>query len=119
MTILQLFYRFLKQNNIFHLYKKNMNNRIKQDNEGWYDVNNINNIRAISLISHAFDWEKTNENFNFWFIQSNKWEKIIREYYHSIESNKGASYYYVVEAHEKVISPNDFIKLINKHLYLI
>lgn len=118
MTLLQLFYRFLKQNNLFHLYKKNMNNKIIQDDKRWYDINNINNVRAFSLLSNAFDWEETNENFNFWFIQSTKWKKIIREYYDSIESNKKASYYYEVKAHEKVISPNDFIKLINKHLYL-
>lgn len=118
MTLLQLFYRFLKQNNLFHLYKKNMNNKIIQDDKRWYDINNINNVRAFSLLSNAFDWEETNENFNFWFIQSTKWKKIIHEYYDSIESNKKASYYYEVKAHEKVISPNDFIKLINKHLYL-
>ena len=115
MTLLQLFYRFLKINNIYHLYKVNMNIRTIQDGDAWYNINNINNVRAFTLLSNAFDWEETNEKFNFWCKQSVKWETIICEYYKTIETEKGATYYYDVLTHKKIISPNDFINLINKH----
>ncbi len=117
MTLLQLFYRFLKINNIYHLYKKNMNIRVIQDGDTWYNINDINNVRAISLLSNAFDWEETNEKFNFWSKQSVKWERILYEYYKNIETEKGTSYYYDVLTNKKVISPNDFINLINKNKF--
>ena len=115
MTLLQLFYKFLKDNNILYLYKVNMNIRTIQDGDAWYNINNINNVRAFTLLSNAFDWEETNEKFNFWCKQSIKWEKIICEYYKTRETKKGATYYYDVLTHKKVISPNEFINLINKH----
>ena len=105
MTILQLFYKFLKDNNIYYLYKKNINIRLIQDGEIWYDINNINNVRAFVLLSDAFSWTYTNEGYDFWSKQSTKWETIIYEYYKA----KGPTYYYDVLTHEKVISPNEFI----------
>ena len=111
MTLLQLFYRFLKINNIYHLYKVNMNNRIIQDGDIWYDINDINNVRAFSLLSYAFSWRDTNEWCDFWNNINIKWETIIYEYYKA----KGPTYYYDVLTHKKIISPNDFINLINKH----
>ena len=117
MTLLQLFYRFLKINNIYHLYKVNMNIRTIQDGDAWYNINNINNVRAFTLLSNAFDWEETNEKFNFWCKQSVKWEKIICEYYKTIETEKGATYYYDVLTYKKVMLPNNFISLINKHKF--
>ena len=117
MTLLQLFYRFLKINNIYHLYKRNINVRIIQDDDDWYDINDINNVRAFALLSNAFDWEETNEKFNFWSKQSVKWERILYEYYKTIETEKGTSYYYDVLTYKKVISPNDFINLIDKHKF--
>ena len=117
MTLLQLFYRFLKINNIYHLYKVNMNIRTIQDGDAWYNINNINNVRAFTLLSNAFDWEETNEKFNFWCKQSVKWEKIICEYYKTIETEKGATYYYDVLTYKKVMLPKYFISLINKHKF--
>ena len=117
MTVLQLFYRFLKINNIYYLYKKNIKNRKIQDGETWYDINNINNVKAFSLLSEAFNWRETNEKFNFWLKQSIKWENIIHEYYTTIETEKGILYYNDVLTYKKVISSNDFIKLINNYKF--
>lgn len=113
MTLLQLFYKFLKDNNLYHLYKKNMNIRLIQDGYTWYDINNINNVRAFILLSDAFSWRNTNEGYDFWNDINIKWETIIYEYYKA----KGLTYYYDVLTHEKVISPNEFINLINKNKF--
>ena len=96
MTLLQLFYKFLKDNNLCHLYKKNLKNRKIRNGETWYDINDINNVKAFSLLSDSFNWRETKEGFNFWFNQSKKWQKIIIEYYETIETKKEPSYFYDV-----------------------
>ncbi len=115
MTLLQLFYKFLKDNNILYLYKKNLKNRKIRNGETWYDINDINNVRAFLLLSNSFNWRETNEKFDFWFNQTRKWQKIIIEYYKTIEAKKEPLYFHDVLTKYKVKKTNEFINLINKY----
>lgn len=74
MTYTQLFIRFLKQNNIFHLYKKYI---IKTTLKKIYDMNNA---YCMYLLSQPFKWKNTNEGFDFWLNINNKWVEKLFEY---------------------------------------
>ena len=81
MTPLQLFYRFLKQENVFHLFVKNISNKETR----LYSVNNIkeyiNNTNKRDLICYAFQWRATNEGHYFWFQINQRWICKFRTYY--------------------------------------
>lgn len=73
MTHLQLFYRFLKQENVFHLFVKNISNKETR----LYCVNNIkeyfNDTSKRDLIFYAFQWSATNEGHDFWSQINQRW----------------------------------------------
>ena len=81
MTYLQLFYRFLKQENVFHLFVKNISNKETR----LYCVNNnikeyINDTNKIDLIYYAFQWRATNEGHDFWSQINQRWLYKFRTY---------------------------------------
>ena len=57
MTLYDMFFRFLKSNNILHLYKKNISNKITS-------LKNVDIKPGMYMI--LFDFTETNEGFNFW-----------------------------------------------------
>ena len=83
MTLLQLFYRFLKQNNIYHIYFKNLKNR--KIKNGMF--NDMNNTLAYRLISDAFDWNHTKEDYMFWENINYKWINTLIKYFEQHEIN--------------------------------
>ncbi len=76
MTLLQLFYRFLKINNIYHLFFYNMQN-IYCESFYQYKIENIKTYKAYYLIHNAFRWTNTKEGFEFWLKFNIKWGDII------------------------------------------
>lgn len=78
----KVLFKFLKENNIYVSYIKNLsksyNNNNKQINEL---INDINFLK--SPISGAFIWDNTNEGHIFWLDMSSKYSK-----YCSINKNK-------------------------------
>ena len=69
MTLLQLFYRFLKINNIYNLFLYNIQN-----------IEHIAACKSFFLISDAFTWGDTKEGHSFWFNFNKRWEQIILYY---------------------------------------
>ena len=79
MTLLQLFYRFLKINNIYNLFLYNIQNR--EHKLSWqYNIENITACKSFFLISEAFTWKGTKEGHSFWFNFNKRWEQIILYY---------------------------------------
>ena len=76
MTILQLFYRFLKINNIYNLFFYNIQNR-KYESSWQYNIEDIKTYKAYYLISNAFSWGETKERYDFWYDINAKWREII------------------------------------------
>ena len=76
MTLLQLFYRFLKINNIYNLFFYNIQNR-KYESSWQYNIEDIKTYKAYYLINHAFSWGDTKEGYGFWYYINAKWTKII------------------------------------------
>ena len=80
MTHLQLFYRFLKQENVFHLFVKNISNKETR----LYCVNDIkeyiNDTNKRDLIYYAFKWRATNEGHDFWSQINQRWLYKFRTY---------------------------------------
>ena len=79
MTILQLFYRFLKINNIYNLFFYNIQNR-KYESSWQYNIEDIKTYKSFFLISEAFTWKGTKEGHLFWFNFNTRWEQIILYY---------------------------------------
>ena len=76
MTVLQLFYRFLKINNIYNLFFYNILHR--EYKSSWqYNIKNITTCKSFFLINWAFAWRETKEGYNFWSKFNDRWEKII------------------------------------------
>lgn len=76
MILLQLFYRFLKFNNAFNLFKYNATlNNLK--GSGSYKIKNIDKIVSNNLIINAFNWGNTKEGSDYWYELYHKWNKII------------------------------------------
>ena len=73
MTLYDMFFMYLKYNNILHLYKKNLSNQ--------------NNIKEIKIGTNKpstyvilFNFNKTNEGFDFWHNIDTIWyEKILKK----------------------------------------
>ena len=76
MTILQLFYRYLKINNIYNLFFYNIQNR-KYESSWQYNIEDIKTYKAYYLINHAFSWGDTKEGYGFWYYINAKWREII------------------------------------------
>lgn len=81
MTPLQLFYRFLKQENVFHLFVKNISNNKTR----LYCVNDnikkyFNDTYKRDLIYYAFNWKATNEGHDFWSQINQRWLYKFRTY---------------------------------------
>ena len=80
MTYLQLFYRFLKQENVFHLFVKNISNKETR----LYCVNDIkeyiNDTNKRDLIYYAFQWRATYEGHDFWSQINQLWLYKFRTY---------------------------------------
>ena len=74
MTYTQLFIRFLKENNAYHLFLYNICNR-KYDPSWQYNIEDIKTYKAYYLINHAFAWGETNEGYDFWYNINAKWGK--------------------------------------------
>ena len=93
MTYTQLFLRFLKQNNIFHLFVHNAHNVNEKDYH--YNLNDIDNISPTSFIMHAFMWCKTKEGEMFWRDINIKWIKYIMEKINNENVNDYQIYLYI------------------------
>lgn len=77
-TLLHLFYRFLKLNNVFNSFKYNVTLKSKESYR--YKINYIKNELSDSLISNAFTWANTKEGHEFWENIDDKWCDIISKY---------------------------------------
>ena len=76
MTYTQLFIRFLKPHNIYHLFIYNIKNR---GNIGWcYDIKSISIYKPYYFVDDAFKWSDTKEGFDFWSDINIKWRDILR-----------------------------------------
>lgn len=104
MTYLQLFYRFLKQNHIYHLFLYNVKNRKHVECD--YDIKLMKTYKAYTFIYSAFKWDDTREGFDFWDNINIKWRDILRNKLSLYTSSK-------IRGNDKIISPNEFINLIN------
>lgn len=75
MTYTQLFIRFLKHHNIYHLFIYNIKNR---GNIGWcYDIKSISIYKPYYFVDDAFKWSDTKEGFDFWSDINIKWRDIL------------------------------------------
>ena len=81
----KLFIRFLKENNAYSFYVKNL----KSSKRRLFIIDNLvekamTNITCSEILS-SFSWRYTNEGFDFWDELNNKWMTlIIYEYEHKI-----------------------------------
>ena len=76
MTYLQLFYRYLKINNIYNLFFYNISHRVYESS--WqYNIEDITTFKAYDLINNAFTWRDTKEGHNFWSKFNTRWREII------------------------------------------
>ena len=108
MTLLQLFYKFLKDNNIFYLYFKNI--RIREYKHWMIEnVNNVNNMVALNLFTRAFEWESTKEGFGFWEKINCQWETILYRYFHVLGYEKKT--YWLVKTNRKMKNVDAFINV--------
>lgn len=99
MTYKQLFIRFLKQNNAYHLFLYNICNR--KENATFYnlyDLKSINNVLALNFLTNPFIWNNTKQGHLFWAKLYDKWNIAIRE--HVGYSKRG---YDNVTDYEKII----------------
>ena len=87
MTYKQLFYNFLKYNNVLSLYKKNIYNRLGYYKEYGLDPYNMEQTMCVSYLTAAFNWVTTNEGELFWSIINKKWYNILLSYNNN-NSNK-------------------------------
>ena len=79
MTYTQLFIRFLKQNNAYHLFLYNICNR-KENSKLYnlYDFKSINNVLVLNFLVNPFIWNKTKQGHMFWAKLYDKWNNAIR-----------------------------------------
>jgi hypothetical protein len=76
MTYTQLFIRFLKHHNIYHLFIYNIKNR---HYVRWcYDIKSLSTYKPYCFVDDAFIWKNTNEGFCFWSDINTKWRDILR-----------------------------------------
>ena len=75
MTILCLFYRFLKYNNLFYIFMHNI-----MINDSITFKYEINEQKSNVLISNAFDWTATKEGYYFWCDIDDMWREIIYQF---------------------------------------
>ena len=82
MTYTQLFLRFLKLNNAYHLFVYNIRNRKENSkiNNCLYDFNTINNVSVLNFLVNPFIWNKTKQGHFFWVKLYEKWDNAIRPY---------------------------------------
>ena len=76
MTYLQLFYRYLKINNIYNLFFYNILHR-EYELSWQYNIEDITTCKAYNLINNAFVWEETKERHDFWSKFNARWREII------------------------------------------
>ena len=79
MTYTQLFIRFLKENNAYHLFLYNICNR-KENSKLYnlYDFKSINNVLALNFLANPFIWHNTKQGYDFWYNINAKWRDILR-----------------------------------------
>ena len=100
MTIYDMFFRFLKYNNILHLYKKNLSNKNKIAT-----LENVDIKPGLYMI--LFDFVETNEGFDFWNNIDRIWyHKILRK----LKLNDKNRYYGLNELETKT-----FYSLLKEH----
>lgn len=87
MTYKQLFYKFLKDNNILSLYKKNIYNRLGYYKEYGLKPYNMEQIMCVSYLTAAFNWTTTNEGELFWSRINKKWYDILLSYNNNNSNN--------------------------------
>jgi len=69
---LNFLFRFLKENGVYHKYKKNINDKKIQNNYQYEYPNNSlidcgNDNGFENLITMLFVWDKTKEGYDFWY----------------------------------------------------
>lgn len=100
MTLCNMFFRFLKYNNIIHLYKKNLSNNNK------ITAIKIGAVKPSSYIV-LLNFSETIEGFDFWHNIDTIWyEKILKE----LNLNNKNRYYKLNEMEIKL-----FYSLFNKY----
>ncbi len=89
-SLIKVFFRWLKNNNIYHSYLNNMRdieyvNNIESYKE-YFDINSFNLVGrdgrikkhvAGSIIDYSFHWCNTDEGDDFWRDKNNKWSDFF------------------------------------------
>lgn len=75
-TILQLFYRFLKSHNAYHKFIHNILNK-QESIYLFYHLSNISTMWSDRLLNNAFLWEYTKEGKEYWHSLNRKWIDLI------------------------------------------
>ena len=103
MTYTQLFIRFLKENNAYHLLLYNICNR-KENSKLYnlYDFKSINNVLVLNFLTTPFIWNNTKQGHLFWAKLYNKWDNAIRPH---VE--------YYTRGHDNVTDYKKIIKMLN------
>ena len=76
--ILKYFIAFLKENNAYELYIKNLCKKEGKNNAHLFIINAFSEhklYKGRNLISEAFEWEKTREGWGMWWRLSQQWIK--------------------------------------------
>ena len=74
------FKRFLKEQNIYHAFRHNYDNKF-----GFRSMNYtcVQYMSAICLpenvFTYAFFWESTKEGLNFWQTMDSRWRRIVAD----------------------------------------
>lgn len=103
MTYTQLFLRFLKQNNVYHLFLYNICNK-KESSKLYnlYDFKSINNVLVLNFLTTPFIWNNTKQGHLFWAKLYDKWDNAIRPH---VE--------YYTRGHDNVTDYKKIIKMLN------
>ena len=90
----KLFVKFLKDNNVFKQYVKNLKTQKKDHFRTWENHANpftimplelcFNQARISDLIDCSFFWEGTQERHRFWSDLDSKWREIYHSHKHNL-----------------------------------
>lgn len=78
----RLFLRFLKKRKAYHAFLTNFNSYKGKKFRGRYEetMNEyLNRVGGLYLISRAFSWSDSEEEYSFWGNLHSQWFKIIKK----------------------------------------
>ena len=70
----KIFYRFLKEENVFISYFKNLYRKYKMESNKQLSI--LLRAYQIDLIDYAFSWATTPQGYKFWQTINEKWKGV-------------------------------------------